>query len=416
MAVGFTVNWTKRPGAVLLSSIDRQHPSPIYLDYHASTPVDPEVVDAMQPWFGRPGNPHSEEHSFGWKARAGVDQAKDKVARLIGVASEDIVFTSGATEANNIAVLGIMGFPRKGRNKLIVSAIEHASVLEPAFALRNNGVELQFAPVDGDGRLNRESFLRMLDENVRLVSVGAVNGEIGTIQDIKWISEQCHDRGALLHTDCAQSLTASPTLIANSGADLISLSAHKAYGPQGIGALYIAPGIAPLIQQISYGGGQQSGLRPGTLPTALCVGFGVACDLISRYGEDERETVRRLRDTFLRMVADKLPDAKINGPLIDRHPGNISLQLPGDARDTIQRMQPSIALSTGSACHSGSHEPSSVLTAIGLSGEQAFATIRLGFGRFTTSAEIESAAAALTSAVQCASFPFDHFDPARLSA
>jgi cysteine desulfurase len=372
--------------------------------------VDPEVLDAMQPWFGRPGNPHSEEHSFGWQARTGVDEAKGKVASLIGAAPEDIVFTSGATEANNIAVLGIMRFPRNGRHRLIASAIEHASVLEPALALKVIGIQTELAPVNADGILNRESFLRILDEDVRLVSVGAVNGEIGTIQDLAWIADRCHEKGALLHADCAQALTASPSLIAKSGADLISLSAHKAYGPQGIGALYVSPGIAPLISQIAFGGGQQFGIRPGTLSTALCVGFGVACELLSRYGNEEINRVRKLRDSFFEMAEMKLPNVKINGPLTNRHPGNISLQLPDmDARDLIQRMQPEVALSTGSACHSGSQTPSHVLTAIGLSTEEAISTVRLGFGRFTTPKEIEFAISALAEASARAELP-----PARL--
>jgi cysteine desulfurase len=383
-----------------LSETDFLALAPIYLDYHASTPVDAAVIDAMLPWWQhRTGNPHSEEHSFGWRARAGIELAKTQIASLIRVDAEDIIFTSGATEANNLALLGLMRFPPRRRNKLLVSAIEHASVLGPAFELRKEGIEYGVIPVAPDGTLNRDAFLTMLDDDVLLVSVGAVNGEVGTIQDISWIADQCHERGALLHTDGAQALTAIPSLLGESGADLVSISAHKAYGPQGVGALYIAPGITNRMVQLTFGGGQQSGLRPGTLPTALCVGFGAACDLLSAQGAVEREEVARMRDAFITNTLRTMPEATINGPRINRHPGNISLQLLGvDAREIIQRVQPAIALSTGSACHSGSNEPSGVLRAIGLTTDQAFASLRLGIGRFTTVAQLDAAIELLATA------------------
>ncbi len=384
-----------------MSQTDFAALAPIYLDYHASTPVDAAVIDAMLPWWQhRTGNPHSEEHSFGWRARAGIEQAKTQIAGLIRVDAEDIIFTSGATEANNLALLGLMRFPDRRRNKLLVSAIEHASALGPAFELRNEGIQCGVIPVGPDGALNRDAFLTMLDDDVLLVSVGAVNGEVGTIQDISWIADQCHERGALLHTDGAQALTAIPALLGESGADLVSISAHKAYGPQGVGALYIAPGITNRMVPLAFGGGQQSGLRPGTLPTALCVGFGAACDLLSVHGAGEREEVARMRDAFIANTLRKMPEATINGPRINRHPGNISLQLLGvDAREIIQRVQPAIALSTGSACHSGSNEPSGVLRAIGLTTDQAFASLRLGIGRFTTVAQLDAAIELLATAL-----------------
>ena len=373
----------------------------VYLDYHASTPVDPDVIEEMLPWWRQhTGNPHSEEHSFGWAAREGIERAKTQIAALIGVDAEDILFTSGATEANNIALLGLMRFPGRGRNRLLVSAIEHASVLGPAFELKSEGVHCDVIPVESDGTLNRDAFLEMLDESVHLVSVGAVNGEIGTIQDLKWIADRCHEVGALLHSDCAQALTAAPELVGDSGTDLASLSAHKAYGPQGVGALYIAPGIAKRMAHLTFGGGQQFGLRPGTLPTALCVGLGAACQILSTNGSAEREEISSLRETLIAAALRTFPKAAINGPRTNRHPGNISLRIADtDARDIIQRLQPSIALSTGSACHSGSHEPSHVLSAIGLPANQAFASFRIGIGRFTTISQIETALDSLAIAV-----------------
>jgi cysteine desulfurase len=388
-----------------LSTPEFEASARVYLDYHASTPVDPAVIDAMLPWWQqRTGNPHSEEHSYGWAAREAVDQAKSQIAGLIGVDGDDIIVTSGATEANNLALLGLMRFAERRRNKLLVSAIEHASVLGPAFELRKEGIQCNVIPVESDGTLNRDAFLEMLDESVHLVSVGAVNGEIGTIQDLKWIADRCHDVGALLHSDCAQALTAVPKLLGDSSTDLASVSAHKAYGPQGVGALYVAPGVTSRMAPITFGGGQQFGLRPGTLPAALCVGFGTACELLDSCGASEQVRISGLRDIFLAKMITLLPHVIINGPPARRHPGNVSLQLPGlDARDVIQRIQPLIALSTGSACHSGSHEPSHVLTAIGLTSDQAFACIRVGIGRFSTPAELEFAAATIANAVLSAS-------------
>jgi cysteine desulfurase len=355
----------------------------------------------MLPWWRQhTGNPHSEEHSYGWAAREGVERAKTQVAALIGVDAEDIIFTSGATEANNIALLGLMRFPGRDRNRLLVSSIEHASVLGPALELKSEGVDCDVIPVESDGILNRDAFLEMLDDTVHLVSVGAVNGEVGTIQDLKWIAERCHEAGALLHSDCAQALTAVPSLIGASGVDLASLSAHKAYGPQGVGALYVAPGIINRMARITFGGGQQLGLRPGTLPTALCVGFGKACELLISQGDNEREAIAHMRDAFMAALVSRIPQATLNGPSKLRHPGNISIRLSEvDAREVIQRMQPAFALSTGSACHSGSDSPSHVLSAIGLTTEQAFASLRFGIGRFTTAAQIEAAVESLSTAL-----------------
>jgi len=371
----------------------------VYLDYHASTPVDPAVVDAMLPWLQQCiGNPHSEEHSYGWAAREAVEAARSQIAGLIGVDGEDILFTSGATEANNLALLGLMRFPERLRNKLLVSAIDHASILAPAFELRKEGIQCDVIPVESDGSLSRGAFLEMLDDTVHLVSVGAVNGEIGTIQDLQWIADRCHEVGALLHSDCAQALTAVPTLLGDSGADLLSVSAHKAYGPQGVGALYVAPGLMNRMARITFGGGQQLGLRPGTLPTALCVGFGKACHLLSVHGAEERDAIARMRDAFIVTIHSKIPQTTLNGPVTLRHPGNINLQISEvDAREIIQRMQPGVALSTGSACHSGSHEPSHVLRAIGLTADQAFASLRFGIGRFTTLVQLEAAAESLAA-------------------
>lgn len=375
----------------------------IYLDYQASTPVDPEVLEAMLPWWrhGGTGNPHSHEHAFGWRAAKAIDDARSQIAALIGAESEDLIFTSGATESNNVAILGTMRAEEPARRTFLLTAIDHASVLGPATTLSREGFHCVALPVDSNGHLQRDSFLSYLTPDVRLVSVGAANNEIGTLQDLPWIAARCHEVGALLHTDAAQALTALPVSVSEWGVDLASFSAHKAYGPQGVGALYVAPGLIRRLRAHYFGGGQQSGVRPGTLPTALCAGFGAACEILSRQGHVERESVARLRDRLVSSLLKAIPGAALNGPREVRHPGNANLRIPGIvASDLIQRLQPIVALSSGSACHSGSDQPSHVLRAIGLTDETARASVRVALGRFTTDSGIATAVALIVSAVQ----------------
>jgi len=313
------------------------------------------------------------------------------VAGLIGADAQEIVFTSGATESNNLAILGVVRGRAAKRSTVLTVATEHSSVLGPAFALREEGFRCIALPVDPEGFVRREALLETLTEDVSLVSVAAANNEIGTLQDLSWIADQCHAVGALLHTDAAQALTAEPLSFCAWGVDLASLSAHKAYGPQGIGALFVAPGVAREIQPICFGGGQQLGLRPGTLPTALCVGFGEACAILNAVGDVERQRTQLLRDELITRLLSAIPSAKLNGSQTIRHPGNINIQLPcDDARDVIQRLQPKVALSSGSACHSGSDQASHVLKAIGLTSMEARSSIRLGLGRFTAHDEVAS--------------------------
>lgn len=366
-------------------------PAGIYLDYQASTPVDPKVVESMLRWW-RPsavGNPHSHEHVHGWRAAQAVDTARGQVADLIGSDAQDIIFTSGATESNNLAILGVVRGRAAERRTVITLASEHSSVLGPAFALREEGFRCIALPVDSEGFIRRDAFLETLTEDVSLVSVAAANNEIGTLQDLPWIADQCHALGVLLHADGAQALTAKRLSLSAWGVDLASLSAHKSYGPQGVGALFVAPGVAREIHPICFGGGQQLSLRPGTLPTALCVGFGEACAILSAVGAAERERTQLLRDQLIDRLLSAIAGATLNGSRTIRHPGNINMQLPcDDARDVIQRLQPRVALSSGSACHSGSDQPSHVLKAIGLTSTEARSSIRLGLGRFTTHNEV----------------------------
>jgi cysteine desulfurase len=357
----------------------------------------------MLPWwrFGGAGNPHSHEHAFGWRAAQAIDRARSQLAELIGADEQDLIFTSGATESNNLAILGTMRTRRSLRRTVLVAAIDHASVIGPATMLEDEGFQCVSLPVDAQGRLLRETFLSQLTDDVLLVSVGAANNEVGTLQDLPWIAEQCHAAGAFVHTDAAQALTAAPVSVRDWGVDLGSLSAHKAYGPQGIGALYVAPGLRAWLRAISKGGGQQSALRPGTLPTALCVGFGMAAEILGKQGTVERQLVDGLRDQLIASLLLAFPDASINGPLTNRHPGNVNLRIPGiDATDLIQRLQPNVALSSGSACHSGSDQPSNVLLAMGLSNPEARESVRLGVGRFTTAADIRLAVEMIAAAIR----------------
>ncbi len=383
---------------MLRASCPTVPPHGIYLDYQASTPVDPAVLEAMLPWWHLPGvgNAHSHEHAFGWRASHAIDNARRQLAKLIDADSEDIIFTSGATESNNLAIFGVVAANQLKRRTILVTAVEHASILGPAAEIANRAHRCEVLPVDKDGRLNRAALLQHLTEDVLIVSVGAVNNEIGTIQDISWIAEQCHKAGALLHTDAAQALTADIVSVQRWGVDFASFSSHKAYGPQGVGALYVAPGMSSRIRPLAFGGGQQLGMRPGTLPTALCVGFGAACDILRESGSAERVRIAGLRDQLVSLLTKKVSGAALNGSRTHRHPGNANIQFPGiEVTDLIQRVQPRIAVSSGSACHSGSDQPSHVLRAIGLDSDAARCSIRLGVGRFTTVNDVDEAVAAL---------------------
>jgi cysteine desulfurase len=299
-----------------------------------------------------------------------------------------------------LAILGIARGEKGSRRKVLVSGIEHRSILAPAKALESEGFRCVVLPVDSSGYLVRDAFLSALGEDVSLVSVGAVNKEIGTIQDIRWVAERCHEVGALLHSDVAQAPVAENVPVSTWGVDLASLSAHKAYGPQGIGALYLAPGCLQRLRALQFGGNQEHGLRPGTLPTALCVGFGVACELLRLNGAAERIRVRQLQVLLITSILDQIPGTKLNGPDDRRHPGNVNVLINGiDARELVERLQPTVALVSGSDFHTGAHVPSHVLQAIGLSGDEAHASLRMSIGRFTTDTEITKAVPYMASEV-----------------
>ena len=366
----------------------------IYMDYQATTPADPRVVEAMQPyWSALYGNPHSADHAFGWSADAAVEMARGHIAALLGADPDEIVFTSGATEANNLAVLGIARASPVTRKRIVVSAIEHKCVLAAARAAADDGFEVTTVPVGSDGIVDPCAIAGVLDDRVALVSVMAVNNEIGTVQPLPEIAALCAAAGAVFHTDAAQALSALPMDVAALGVDLMSLSAHKAYGPKGMGALFVRRGLRVRPKPIIHGGGQEGGLRSGTLPTPLCVGFGEACRILASERDGDVTRMRVLHDRFLAELLKTVPDLKVNGNQVVRHPGNLNLLFPSiDASLLLQHLHPNVAASTGSACTSGQPEPSHVLRAIGLSSDDANASIRFSIGRFTTEDEIDEAA------------------------
>ena len=367
---------------------------PVYLDNQATTPCDPRVVAVMLPWFSeRFGNPHSAEHAMGRQAEQAVEAARAQVAALIGADPREIVLTSGATESNNIAIKGAARFQASGeRRRIVTVATEHKCVLESVADLAAEGFEPVVLPVGADGLLDPAVLAEALRIPTLLVSVMAVNNETGVVQDLPMLAAITREAGALFHTDAAQA--AGKILLNVAGIDLLSLSGHKLYGPKGVGALYVRRRPRVRLAPLFSGGGQERGLRAGTLPTPLVVGFGEACRLAALEMVAEAARLTLLRD---RLLAGLRVPVTINGSLTRRVPGNLNLTLPYPALDVL-RTQPDLCVSTGSACSSAAIEPSYVLRAMGLAPEQAARTLRVGLGRFTSAADVDFAAVALSAA------------------
>jgi cysteine desulfurase len=359
----------------------------IYLDNQATTPCDPRVVDAMAPFFSTNfGNPGSLEHSYGQDAALAVRRARIAVATLVGASPKEISFTGSATESNNLAILGVARANTRERNVILTSAIEHRSVLAPIEWLGRHGFETRVLPVDHLGHLELDALDKALNERVLMVSIQAANNEIGTIQRLPQIIERAHRVGALVHCDAVQAVGRIPIDVRALDVDLLSLSAHKLYGPKGVAALYIRrPGgeQAIPIEPLMFGGGQEDGLRPGTLNVPGIVGFGCASEIAFDEGAAESQRVEILRDTFETRLSTLLAHVRFNGDRFSRLPNNSSLTFPGiDAEALIANLR-GVALSTGSACRSGALEPSPVLTAIGLNRAEAHQSLRIGLGRST---------------------------------
>lgn len=371
----------------------------IFFDYQSTTPVDARVLRAMLPFFtDKFGNPHSTEHRFGAEAQMAIDCALSQVARVIDASAEDIVITSGATEANNLALRGLI--QRDNKAHIISAVTEHRSVLEPLIDLRADGHAISLLPVSDDGLIDLDVLAATLRPTTRLVSVMLVNSEIGVIQPFAEIAHLCRSRGIVFHMDASQGFGRIPLSVKRDYIDLLSVSGHKVYGPKGVGALYVAPSVRPRLKPLFTGGGQQRGLRAGTLPTPLVVGLGVAAQIMHEEGPSERVRIAALQARLWQGLVEVVGGVRLNGSSEQRVVGNLNVRLEGVDADSLLLMLPELALSTGSACSSGAHEPSPVLQALGLTREQASQSVRLGLGRMTTAAEVDDAVAQMSVAAK----------------
>jgi cysteine desulfurase len=375
---------------------------PIYLDNHATTRVDPRVLEAMLPFFTENyGNAASRHHSFGRIASEAVAIARGQVAELLGASPREVIFTSGATESNNLAIRGVAAMYRNRGNHIITASTEHHAVLDPCQRLAREGFRVTVLPVGADGIIDPEKIREALCKETILVSIMAANNEIGTLAPLKEIGQFCKSRGVLFHTDAVQSLGKVLFDVEALSIDLASITAHKLYGPKGIGALYVRRHdphvrLVPLFD----GGGHEQGLRSGTLPVPGIVGFGKACELCSQEGQADSERILRLREKLKTGILNQLEDVSLNGHATQRLPGNLNLSFAHVDGEALMMAMRDVAVSSGSACTSASVEPSYVLRAIGLSDELARSSLRFGLGRFTTEEEIDFTIGAVVDAVK----------------
>ncbi len=371
---------------------------PVYLDHHATTPVDSRVLDAMLPYFKEKfGNAASRSHRFGWEAEKAVDMARQRVAELAGASAREIVFTSGATESNNLAIKGIA----RGPAHMITMATEHQAVLDPVKRMEREGWRVTILPPECDGRLDLDRLRAAMSAETALVSVMYANNETGVLQPVREIGGICHERGVLFHCDAAQAFGKIPVDVEEEHIDLMSLSAHKMYGPKGVGALYVrrrGPRVA-LIPQID-GGGHEAGMRSGTLNVPGIVGFGEACAISAKEMAGEAGRIAELRDRLRTRLESELDEIRINGSMEHRLPGNLNVTFAHVDANALLMSLPDVAFSTGSACSSASAEPSHVLRAIGLDDRAARSSVRFGLGRFNTAEEVDYAAARVAAAVK----------------
>lgn len=373
----------------------------IYLDYQATTPMDPRALDRMLPYFlERFGNPHSVTHAHGWEAEEAVEIAREQIAHVIGADPKEIVFTSGATEANNLAIKGAARFYRRERPHIVTCVAEHKCVLESCRAMEAEGFELTCVPTLNNGIVDLAALRDAVSARTCLVSIMAVNNEIGVIQPLAEIGEICESAGALFHTDAAQGFGKIPLDVRAMNIALMSISAHKVYGPKGVGALYVRRRPRVRLVPLMSGGGQERGLRSGTVPAPLCVGFGWAAEIAEKEMADEALRLTALRDRFLERLRARVPDMVLNGDRERRIPGNLNLGFPGVNGDRLIAGLKGISVSSGSACSSASIEPSYVLAALGVPADLAQSALRIGLGRFTTAEEVDRAADEIAAVVE----------------
>ncbi len=375
---------------------------PIYMDNHATTPMDPRVLEAMMPYFTKIfGNAASRNHSFGWEAEQAVEKAREQVARLIGATAKEIIFTSGATESNNLAIKGIAEMYRERGNHIITQVTEHKAVLDTCKRLEKSGCRVTYLPVNADGLIELEDLKRAMDDKTILVSIMFANNEIGVVQPVAEIGKLCRERGVLFHTDAVQAAGKVPVDVNAMNIDVLSLSAHKMYGPKGVGALYVRrrnPRVQ-IAEQIN-GGGHERGMRSGTLNVTGIVGLGKACDLCREEMPQETERLRKLRDHLKTRLESKLDYIHVNGSMEHRLPGNLNMSFVYVEGESLLMGINDVAVSSGSACTSATLEPSYVLKALGLGDDVAHSSIRFGLGRFNTLAEVDYVADKLIDIVQ----------------
>jgi cysteine desulfurase len=375
---------------------------PIYLDHQATTPLDPRVLEAMLPYFREDyGNASSSTHAFGWRAEAAVELARERIAAHLGAEPKEIVFTSGATESNNIAIQGVLGARSTVPHTVVTLVTEHPSVLEACHVQSALGHREIRLPVDADGFITPDAVAEALEDRTALVSVAAANSEIGVLQPIAEIARCCHERGVLFHSDAAQAIGKIPLRVDDSEIDLLSFSAHKIYGPKGVGVLCVRerrPRIK--LRPLYAGGGQERGIRPGTLPVPLIVGLAKALDLCMEEQALSAKRLSELRDLLRERIHEAIPDAILNGHATRRLPGNLNLSFPGVNGERLLLALRDLAVSSGSACSASSGEPSHVLLALGRDENLARGSLRFGLGRETSVEDVEQAAASVIRAVK----------------
>src|SRR5437588_4406546 len=364
---------------------------PIYMDNHATTPLDPRVLEAMMPYFTSTfGNAASRNHSFGWEAEKAVEKAREQIAKLIGATAKEIILTSGATESDNTAIKGVAEMYKEKGNHIITAATEHKAVLDTCKRLEKYGYRVTYLPVGADGLINLEDLKRAIDDKTILVTIMYANNEIGVLQPVAEIGKICHEKGVLFHSDAVQAIGKVPVNVIKDNIDLMSITAHKLYGPKGVGALYVRR-KNPRVQITAQidGGGHERGMRSGTLNVPNIVGLGKACEIAMHEMPEESKRLAYLRDRLKKAFEDNLDEIHINGTMERHLPGNLNISFVYVEGESLLMGINDIAVSSGSACTSATLEPSYVLKALGLGDDVAHSSIRFGIGRFNTEAEVD---------------------------
>ncbi|MBF0620296.1 MAG: IscS subfamily cysteine desulfurase [Magnetococcales bacterium] len=373
---------------------------PIYMDYQSTTPMDPRVFEVMKPWFvEKYGNPASSSHAFGWEADVAVEKGRKQVATLINANPKEIVFTSGATESDNLAIAGAARYYKEKGNHIITVVTEHKAVLDTCRHLEGEDFYITYLPVQPNGLLDLKVLEAAMTDQTILVSVMGGNNEIGVVQPLAEIGKLCRARKILFHCDAAQSVGKIPMDVNAMNIDLLSISGHKLYGPKGVGALYVRRRPRVRLRAIMHGGGHERGMRSGTLPVPLIVGFGEACEICANEMEAESARLLSLRERMRTRIFDKLEHIQVNGDLEQRLPGNLNISFAYVEGESMMMAIKDVAVSSGSACTSASLEPSYVLRALGLEDELAHSSIRFGLGRHTTEEEVDWVADKVIEAV-----------------